>query len=342
MALTQHDMKRVLAYSTISQLGYMFLGLGAFAATSAVFHLYTHAFFKALLFLGAGSVMHAMGNIIDMREFGGLRRIMPWTFRTFAIGSLALAGFPLFAGFWSKDEIIHHAMGQHWLLGAIGLVTAVLTAFYTFRMVFRTFFGEEKTPVGVHAHEAGKWILVPLCVLALGALFAGYANVSVHGGGFIGFLEPGGAFDRFLAPAVTPFAENNPHAHGAEGGGHLLMYLSAALAIVGIAVAYWMYVSKPAIPGRIARALPFVYDLSYNKYYIDEIYDAAVIRPLKAAGRLAFAIDEYLIDGLLWLVTAVPRLMSFGLRGLQHGSLQGYAVTMAAGAAIILLVVLAW
>jgi len=177
IALTQHDMKRILAYSTISQLGYMFLGLGVYAAGSAVFHLFTHAFFKALLFLAAGSVMHAMGGIIDLRQFGGLRRLVPWTFRTCIIGAAALAGVPLLAGFWSKDAIIHHAFGASFWLGAIGLLTAVLTAFYTFRMVFRCFWGEQRVPQGVRAHESGRWMLVPLGILAAGSILAGYFNV---------------------------------------------------------------------------------------------------------------------------------------------------------------------
>jgi len=337
IALTQHDMKRVLAYSTISQLGYMFLGLGVYAAGSAIFHLFTHAFFKALLFLGAGSVMHAMGGVIDMRQFGGLRRILPWTYRTFVIGSLALAGFPLLSGFWSKDEIIHHAMAQSPLLGGMGLLTAVLTAFYTFRMVYRAFHGAERVPQGVHAHESGKWMLVPLCILAVGALGAGYANVTPHAGGFLGFLEPGGALGGFLAPALKPFAA---HAEHVGGGGHVLMVLSGLLAIAGIAGAWWFHVKRRDWPARVAEAAPTAYNLSYNKFYMDEIYDVGVVRPLKSGGKLAFGIDDYFIDGLIWLVTIVPRLLGFALRGLQGGSLQGYAATMGAGLLIILLLVL--
>jgi len=347
IALTQQDMKRVLAYSTISQLGYMFLGVGVFAATSAIFHLYTHAFFKALLFLAAGSLMHGMGGIIDMRQFGGLKRIMPWTCLTFWIGALALAGFPLLSGFWSKDEIIHRAFAHNAILGMIGLVTAVLTAFYTFRMVFRAFHGPQRVPEGVHAHESGAWMLVPLCVLAVGAIGAGYANVEFERGGFLGCFEPGGSFEEFLNPAVIAFERGAGHAvaaadHETEyaGGGHGLMYLSAALAILGIFAAWWLYVKRKGIPNRVANALPEAYDLSYNKYYVDEIYDAAVIRPLRGGGRLAFGIDEYFIDGILWLVTAIPRLLAIMLKSFQGGSLQGYAVTMAAGFAVILLLML--
>ena len=217
IALTQTDMKRILAYSTISQLGYMFLGVGVFAASSAIFHLFTHAFFKALLFLGAGSVMHAMGGIIDVRRFGGLRKVLPVTFVTMLLGSAALSGFPLFAGFWSKDEIVHHAFMQHPLLGIVGLVTAALTAFYTFRMMFLAFWGEERIPDGVEAHESGKWMLLPLCVLAIGAAGAGFFGVHVEAGGFLGFLAPeaGGAhaqtaFHHMLQSVVQPFTSGNP------------------------------------------------------------------------------------------------------------------------------------
>ncbi|MFQ5491419.1 MAG: NADH-quinone oxidoreductase subunit L, partial [Phycisphaerae bacterium] len=206
IALAQFDMKRILAYSTISQLGYMFLGLGVYAAGSAVFHLFTHAFFKALLFLSAGSVMHAMGGVIDLRKFGGLRRVLPWTYRLCLIGALALAGFPFLSGFWSKDEIIHHAFAANFWLGLVGLLTAVLTAFYTFRMIFKAFWGDERIPEGVHAHESGRWMLLPMGVLAVGALLAGYFNV------------PGDRIGHFLDPVLHPF--HAAHAAMAEGAGH--------------------------------------------------------------------------------------------------------------------------
>ena len=340
IALTQHDMKRILAYSTISQLGYMFLGLGCFAASSAIFHLMTHAFFKALLFLAAGSVMHAMGGIIDLRRFGGLRRVLPWTCLTFVIGSLALAGFPLLAGFWSKDEIIHAAMIHRPVLGVIALVTAVLTAFYTFRMVFRAFSGEQRVPEGVHAHESGKWMLVSLGILALGAVFAGYFGVTLRAGGFVGVFEPHGAFHHYLEPVMEPFAEAAGHGEHAEGGGHLLMYLSALLAIGGILAAYVLYVRRPWIPGLVRIAFPEQHRVVFNKYYVDEGYDKAIVQPLRQGGRFCFGLDEYLIDGIIWVVTAVPRTLAFGLRTFQHGALQGYGLSMAGGLAIIVLLVL--
>ncbi|HUU84513.1 MAG TPA: NADH-quinone oxidoreductase subunit L [Phycisphaerae bacterium] len=348
IALTQHDMKRILAYSTVSQLGYMFLGLGVYAAGSAIFHLFTHAFFKALLFLSAGSVMHAMGGIIDLRHFGGLRRIMPWTCRFCVIGALALAGFPLFSGFWSKDEIIHHAFQSNVWLGLIGLVTAALTAFYTGRMIFRAFWGLERVPEGVHAHESGRWILVPLGVLAAGAVLAGY----IHVGGFIEPVTEPFALAAAQAHHTIPVHETLLHAaalgpggadvatHAAEGHNYGLMAASGLIVILALGLAYLAYVIWPGLPSMVTAIWPRAYRLLFHKYYVDEIYDAGVVQPLRGSGRLCFGIDEYVVDGLIWLVTAVPRALAYALRGLQSGAMQGYGVTMATGLAIIVLVVL--
>ena len=334
IALTQVDVKRILAYSTISQLGYMFLGVGVYAADAAVFHLFTHAFFKALLFLGAGSVMHALGGIIDVRHFGGLRRILPWTFVTFVAGALALAGFPMFSGFFSKDAIIHHALAAHWLLGGIGLVTALLTAFYTFRMVFLAFYGTERVPEGVHPHESGGWMLVPLVILALGAIGAGYLGVG------------GRPFHHFLQPVFEhTFVAHNP-AHGGHGSEQAsfwaqygLMFLSGGLAIIAIIAAYVCYVSQPWIPGLVKASATRAYRTSWNKYYVDELYDAGVVEPARNGGRLFVGLDDYLIDGLIWFVTAVPRGLALVLRGLQSGSIQAYGLSMVAGITIIVFLV---
>jgi len=387
IALTQHDMKRILAYSTISQLGYMFLGLGVYAADSAMFHLFTHAFFKALLFLAAGSVMHAMGGIIDLRRFSGLRRVLPWTCRLCVVGSLALAGFPLLSGFWSKDEIIHHAFEANWGLGLMGLLTAGLTAFYTFRMVFRCFWGEQRVPEGVHAHESGRWMLAPMTVLAIGALAAGY------------FQVPGERISGFLGPATVAFAghgheaghvaaalatehvaaageavaevgsrpvavlehaaiaTSGEHADakdwgvgtteteaGAAAAGfwarHWLMFVSGGLAVLAILAAYLAYVAMPWVPPLAADFVPGVYRASFHKFYVDEAYDAGVVRPLRRGGLLCFGIDEYVVDGILWGITLIPRGLAFVLRSLQGGALQGYALTMAAGLAIIVWLVM--
>jgi NADH-quinone oxidoreductase subunit L len=384
IALAQYDMKRILAYSTVSQLGYMFLGAGVLAADSAIFHLFTHAFFKALLFLGAGSVMHAMGGVIDVRRFGGLRRVMPYTFATFVIGSLALSGFPLLSGFFSKDEIIHAAFKMHWLLGGIGLLTAILTAFYTFRMVFMAFAGETRVPEGVHAHESGKWMVVPLVLLSIGAIGAGYTGVKVTDQGFLGFLKPhAGVMHTFLGPVVKPFKEaHDGYGHGeshaaadaeppvAEGessaiatehdqavehaaasaetkkaAGHgeesyVLMYVSAVLAILGIVAAYLAYVKYPHWSRQTRDSVPEVYTVLHRKYYVDEMNDAAIVKPLYGTGELFFGFDRLFIDGAVNLVAFVPRTLGAILRPLQDGQIQSYGVTMTAGLAVVVLIVL--
>lgn len=333
IAIVQTDMKRILAYSTISQLGYMVLAAGVYAADSAVFHLFTHAFFKALLFLGAGSVMHAMGGIIDVRKFSGLRRILPWTCLTFVIGSLALAGFPMTSGFFSKDEIIHHALSSSPLLGAMAIITAALTAFYTFRMVFLAFAGPEKFPEGVHPHESGRWILLPLLILSVGAIGAGYLGVHVTGDWF----------HHFLAPVFASSWGEHP-AHAAHAPEHLtfwgqygLLVISGAISISAIALAYVFYVREPWIPGLVRASVGGLYGVLWNKWYVDELYDDAIVRPLRGLGRIAAGVDDFFIDGLIWIVTVVPRATAYVLRGLQSGILQDYAVTMVGGLAVILL-----
>jgi NADH-quinone oxidoreductase subunit L len=347
IALTQFDMKRILAYSTLSQLGYMFLGLGVGAFDSAIFHLYTHAFFKALLFLAAGSVMHAMGGVIDIRRFGGLAKGMKITAVTFWIGGLALAGCPLLAGFWSKDEIIHAALSSQmpWL-GVIALITALLTAFYTFRMIFIAFHGKLKLPRGVdQARECGGWMTVPLMLLAVGAALAGYLGVTGHGGGFLGLFDPHGAIHHFLEPVFAPAAaflaagREAVTAHEGEGywARYWLMYLSSILAAWGIGTAWFFYRRRPTIPGAIALWATPVYRLLYNKYYVDEAYDAALVSPLRRFGHFCHGVDRYFINGLLWLIAAVPRAIGFGLKGWQHGAMQGYALAMVVGLLLIIL-----
>lgn len=342
IAIAQYDMKRILAYSTISQLGYMFLGVGVFAADSAIFHLFTHAFFKALLFLGAGSVMHAMGGIIDIREFRGLKSIMPVTFLTFLIGSLALAGFPLLSGFFSKDEIIHAAFVFHPVYGILGMTTAILTALYTFRMVFIAFHGEPRIPEGVHPHETGRWMLVPLVLLAAGTVTAGYAGVAIRPGGFAGLFEPSGAFHEFLAPVVAPFKEASiPRlGHRTHGDGYALMYVSAALAILGIAAAYVLFVRRPTWSQTVRQAFPRTHGLLANKYYVDEAYDALIVRPLWRLGASLYALDQFFIDGTLRLIVAVPQALGAALRTLQTGATQGYGVVMTGG--IVLMALIVW
>jgi NADH-quinone oxidoreductase subunit L len=327
-------MKRILAYSTISQLAFMFVALGCSAPASAVFHVFTHAFFKALLFLCAGSVMHAMGGIIDLRQFSGLRDILPKTKNLMLIGCLALAGFPLLAGFWSKDEIVHASFEYHPIVGVIMLITAGMTAYYTFRMYFLCFNGPTRLPkeAGDHPHESPPVMIRPLYVLALGAVFAGYLGVEftpLAGDSFLGFLKPHGYFHHYLESSTIPY-------HESEGGGLWLMYLSAAIAIGGIALAWVRYGTAPAEDPDKAALGP-VWRLWNAKYYMDEIYDRAFVRPLRGLGKVFFGTDNYGIDGLIWFVTAIPRALGGTLRFLQHGALQGYALGMAIGLVVLLI-----
>jgi NADH-quinone oxidoreductase subunit L len=363
IALTQTDLKRVLAYSTISQLGYMFLALGSglaagglagLAVVAAIFHLFTHAFFKALLFLAAGSVMHAMGNVIDMRKFSGLRKVLPVTHWTFLCGALALAGVPLLSGFWSKDEIlaVSHEAGQqgdwlYMLLFLSGLVTAGLTAFYTFRAYFKTFWGIEKIPreaflgEGHHEHpppeeapapphdqpkhlEAPPIMTWPLRILAVGALAAGF--VVGPTGLFAGFLE-----EHWMPSA---FAEAEP------GPNILLMVLSSAIALGGIAVAYVFYVAKPMLPLGLAFKFRTLYELSRNKFYLDELYEALLVKPLEGLAWLVRVLDLYLLDGLVDLIAQVPAMVGALFRPVQNGLVQFYALLMALGLGGFLLSVL--
>ena len=341
IAVAQTDMKRILAYSTISQLGFMFLALGCAAADTAVFHLYTHAFFKALLFLGAGSVMHALGGIIDLREFSGLRRVMPFTYVTFLCGGLALAGFPFFSGFFSKDEIIAAAFDLHPSLGIVALATAALTAFYTFRMIFLAFHGPRRVPEGAQPHEAGPWMLIPLAILAAGSFGAGYVGVTASPEGFLGLLNPGGAFHRFLRPV---FQEQHPVAMFTpwpeEHAGHGLTWLTIAVSLASIAAAYVMYARRRDWADAAAAAAPDLHQLLYDRYYVDELNEALIVHPLRRTGSIFFGIDNYVIDGILWAVAAVPRVAAFVLRGLHGGAMQGYGATMAGGVVLIVILVL--
>jgi NADH-quinone oxidoreductase subunit L len=345
IALTQNDLKRVLAYSTISQLGYMFLALGSgvtddlavFAVIAAIFHLFTHAFFKALLFLAAGSVMHAMGNVIDMRRFGGLRRLLPTTHWTFLCGALALAGFPLLSGFWSKDEILsvaNDAAGRagayrtiYLLLFISGVLTAGLTAFYTFRAYYLTFWGEERIPheAGHHAHESPFVMTVPLMILAAGAVGAGI------------FVEP---FTHWFSSFLmrTPFLVRTGSPEPVEPGFNwAVMALSTVVALSGIAAAWWIYLRRPGLAGRIARHIQALYQLSLNKFHLDELYGFFVVQPLAGFARFCRIIDLYLVDSLVDLMGHVPRFVGILFRPMQNGLVQFYALAMVLGLTVFLL-----
>jgi NADH-quinone oxidoreductase subunit L len=331
MALTQTDLKKVLAYSTISQLGYMFLALGSgkgslaqVAVVAAIFHLFTHAFFKALLFLGAGSVMHAMGNVIDMRRFGGLRRMLPTTHWTFLCGAAALAGIPLLSGFWSKDEILGTTAeathtGPHKTIYIIllisGLVTAGLTAFYTFRAYFMTFWGEEKIPheAGHHAHVSPPVMVWPLCILAVGAVGLGI----------------------IVQPFTGWFSELLGAEHEALNWG--MMGLSSVIALGGLGLAYLMYVRTPALAADFARKNPGLYQLSRSRFYLDELYNALIVKPVSIFAQLCRVIDQYLVDGLVDLIGQVPRYLGVLFRPIQNGLVQFYALAMVLGLTVFLL-----
>jgi NADH-quinone oxidoreductase subunit L len=293
IALTQNDIKRVLAYSTISQLGYMFLGAGVAAYGAAVFHLMTHAFFKACLFLGSGSVIHAMGGEQDMRKMGGLRKYMPWTFWTFTISVLAIAGVPGLAGFFSKDEILGQAFSSPhgsavlWLLG---VACAGLTAFYMFRQLFMVFFGECRADhhTQEHLHESPKVMTLPLAILAVGAVFAGYV-------GLPGVFGPN-LFANWLEPVIAGGHEE--HASAALELG--LMLVSVGVAALGIFIAYLMYYKKTLLPDVFASlAGGLFYRLFDRKYYFDEVYQAVfVVGALKLAA-IGVWIDQHIIDGIV-------------------------------------------
>jgi len=334
-ALTQTDLKRVLAYSTVSQLGFMFMALGCGAAsaelvtpavTAGMFHLFTHAFFKALLFLAAGSVMHAMGNVIDMRRFSGLRHALPITHWTFLVGAAALAGFPLLAGFWSKDDIIavlgeaakngnvkyRVFFGAIW---AVAVSAAFLTAFYTFRAYFMTFWGPEKFPeeAGHHPHEATPIMAWPLRILAVCAAGIGLVVGPTHL--FASYLEK--------TMGLTPVHEHHLH--------WPVMIMSSIIAIAGIGFAWMFYVASPAIPAGIARAMKPLYAISQGKFFLDEIFKGLIVVPLIVIAKIATLVDQYLIDGIVDTAGKIPRALSLIPQQFHGGVVSNYASVMWVG-----------
>ncbi|RME43028.1 MAG: NADH-quinone oxidoreductase subunit L [Caldilineae bacterium] len=329
IALAQYDLKRILAYSTISQLGYMMLAVGVGAYVSGIFHLVTHAFFKALLFMAAGSVMHAMQDVIDVRRLGGLRGKMPVTYWTFVIGGLALAGFPLTAGFFSKDEILAKAFEANFLLYLLGLITALLTAFYTFRAIFLTFHGEPReTSLYEHAHENKPVMTVPLVILAALSLVGGLLGLPSALG-----LPHG--LERWLSPVFE--AAHAGGEHLAAGTEVALIVVSSLVAIGGIAAAWWVYVRNPRLADRAAQAAPWLYRALVNKYGVDELYNALFVKPGWMLGRLLAGvvdmglIDTVLVDGSAKGVGLLGRLFARW----QTGYLRNYVASIFIGALLI-------
>jgi NADH-quinone oxidoreductase subunit L len=331
VALVQRDLKRVLAYSTISQLGYMFLGLGAGAYGAAIFHLATHAFFKALLFLGAGSVMHALGGELDIFKMGGLRKKLPWTFGVFLVGVLALTGVPLLSGFFSKEAILsgafEHGAVIPWLLG---LVTAGLTAAYGFRLLFVVFYGKSRLERKVErqVHESPLVMIVPMVVLAVLAALGGYIGLPK-------VLGVGSAVADFLAP-VFPAAElAGPEVSAATEW--LLIALSIVAVAAGFLAAYWLYLRRWGRAESMARSIPWLYDLLYEGYHLDRAYSEAVVKPLRALGDwLSGPIEERGLDGAVEGLAWLLGLAGQGLRRLQTGLVRSYALAMLFGAVAVL------
>jgi NADH-quinone oxidoreductase subunit L len=356
IGICQTDIKKVLAYSTISQLGYMFMACGVAAYSAGIFHLMTHAFFKGLLFLAAGSVIHAVGGEQDMRRMGGLRHHIPWTFWTMTAGTFAIAGFPPFAGFFSKDVILWRAYSSpygSWVYWAIGVFTAFLTSFYMFRLWFLTFFGEyrgeaaashgdEHSHAGAPAphghggiHESPKIMLVPLVILAVLSVCGGWVGIE--------------RFDKFLSPtfhagatasSVEDAASATPPPEPKEQGGSETLFtgISVFAAALGLFLAWLLYYRRPQLPQEIAKALGGFYEAVVHKYYVDEIYAAVFVKPLiDGSTRVLWqGIDRDVIDATLDNSADGAREVSDAVRHMQSGNLRSYAGWIAAGAAVLI------
>ncbi|HYC03092.1 MAG TPA: NADH-quinone oxidoreductase subunit L [Azospirillaceae bacterium] len=329
IGMTQFDIKRVIAYSTMSQLGYMFFAIGVSAYQAAVFHLMTHAFFKALLFLGAGSVIHALSGEQDMRKMGGVWRMIPFTYAMMWIGSLALAGIPIFAGFYSKDMILEAAYADHSWFGTLafwlGIAAALLTAFYSWRLIFLSFHGKPRADeqVMAHVHESPLSMTIPLAVLAVGAVFSGLVAYDW----FVGH-------DRaaFWGESIQVLAANDTveAAHHVPGW---VPYAPLVVAILGILGAYVAYVAKPDLPGAFVRSVGALHTLVFNKYFFDEIYDRLFVRPSQALGYgLWKGGDETVIDGIgPDGVAAMTNRLAGRASRLQSGYVYHYAFAMVIG-----------
>ncbi len=364
IGIAQTDIKKVLAYSTVSQLGYMFMACGVGAFSAGIFHLMTHAFFKGLLFLAAGSVIHGIGGEQDMRKMGGLRVYMPWTFLTMTIATFAIAGFPPFAGFFSKDEILWKAYSSDhgsWVYWLIGVITAFITSFYMFRLWFMTFFGDYRGGPAVpdvkhpsadtharpakneakakhtdDAHDHGDphespWVMLgPLFILALLSLIGGWIGI-------------GGRFEHFLAPVFQGGAAAElAHKTAGEGAGTttetLLMLISVAAAVLGFALAWTLYFRHPELPARIAASLGGLYEAVVHKYYVDELYADLFVKPLIDGSTtiLWHGVDQGVIDATVNNTADAAHHVSDDLRHMQSGNLRSYAGWIAAGGAAVI------
>jgi len=323
MGLVMNDIKRVLAYSTISQLGYMMLGLGAGGVAIGIFHLFNHAFFKALLFLGAGSVNHATGTF-DMRQMGGLRKIMPWTYATFLIASLSLAGIWPLAGFWSKDEILISSLDKQPVLFYLAMITVFMTAFYMFRVIFMTFGGEYRgggPEAHGHPHESPPVMVMPMVVLAVLAVVSGLWNVTGQFGAFMGYEAHSFGFFGILTQPLP--------------------WISLILAGLGILLAYAIYSAKWLSAERIGRMFSPLYTLFSRKYWLDELYENVIVGKVLIGGIFAGLqlFDSKGVDGVVNGLGGVPVVVGRAIRRVQTGQLQLYGVVIGIGLVVIILCV---
>jgi NADH-quinone oxidoreductase subunit L len=341
IGLVQTDIKKVLAYSTVSQLGYMFLACGVGAFTAGIFHLMTHAFFKALLFLAAGSVIHAIGGDQDMRNMGGLGKKVQWTFGTMLTATMAITGIPLFAGFFSKDEILFadfqsRAGGHFRILYDLGLFTALLTSFYMFRLIFLTFSGKPRFDEHkVHVHESPWNMRGPLVILAVLSVIGGWFALPAFFGG-------PDYFANFLGPLLG--GQESAEAAGAHQLELILAFVAVVAAVVGFFIAYWLYQAKPGKADELAKSMKPAYTTLLNKYYVDELYAAVVVRPLLWLSTNVFwkGADVGGIDGAVNGIANGTRAIGDGVRHTQSGNTRSYAVWVVVGAIVILAVIFFW
>ena len=337
IGLVQNDIKKVLAYSTVSQLGYMFLAAGMGAFSASIFHVMTHAFFKALLFLGAGSVIHGMHEEQNIQKYGGLKKYMPKTYLTFFIATMAIAGVPGLSGFFSKDEILWNAYANGgFIFWLVGMITAMMTAFYMFRLLSLTFYGKERFDHHhVHPHESPALMTIPLMILAGLSIVGGYIGlpkvlVGEHGNLFESWLEP------IYEPAMHKLARFGSHSGFEEV---LLMAVSVALALSAIYFALHVYRKKPEIAENVSNKLKGLYNLLLNKYFVDEVYEVAVVQPIqKGSEKLLWKVaDVTLIDGAVNGLAKLVDKFSGSLRKIQTGIAQSYALVMVGGIALVIL-----
>jgi NADH-quinone oxidoreductase subunit L len=344
IGLTQFDIKKILAYSTVSQLGYMFLAVGVGAFGAGMFHLMTHAFFKALMFLGSGSVIHGMHEEQDIRKMGGLKKYMPITHFTFVLGWLAIIGMPPFAGFFSKDEILWQAYSSprgHILLWVAGAVGAGLTAFYMTRLMALTFWGTSRVDKHVHPHESGSLMTIPLIVLGILSVIGGWVGIPHVISEVVGNVP--NYWEHWLEPVLAKLPEAAGEGHAAHSAAEewALMGVSVSIAALSALTAVYMYLKNKDAPKKFVESIAPVYKAVHNKYFVDEFYGKTVINPLVNGSRqLWFYVDVNVIDKATYKITDLVRGGGSFVRSIQNGNMQQYALYVIAGAAITLSLVL--